>query len=843
MRQSGAGWRRREFLKACAAATAGTVAPLSAPLGAPLGALFGAGEALAAETPAAGKPMGAGPVRNVKPEIGTGWRGHMFPGAVAPFGLVQLSPDTAGKPETHWNERGEYTGWDHCPGYYYPDNIVIGFSHTHVQGTGGGDLGDVLLMPVVEGRNWAWDAGVPQTLAQEQITELGLDSGWVFDKAVPGYRSFFTHERETARAGYYGVHLLTPDVQAELTATTRCGLHRYSYPQLPAGTKQGVLLDLVHGIGCKVYHAELKIESATRISGMRATHGWAEDKQAYFVMELSRPLTSIDVSVDGTVSAASAFHEFKGTQIKAILAHAPGAPLVVRVGISCTSVEGAAKNLAAEMPHWDFDAVARGAEQEWSKALSVLDAELPTRALTKTFYTDVYRGLVAPATFNDVDGTYRGQDRQNHPHPGFTKYTTLSIWDIYRGEVPFIMLMQPHRTSDIVRTLLADYQQLGLHTLPMWPLWGNETWSMTGFHAAAMIVGAYVRGFRDFDAEAAYAAIRDTALGARDSAPANASAGDIRRARENGKLQENFRQYGYVPMDLNAGAVSCTLDIAYDYWCAGAMAELLGKKDDAALFAKLAQNYKNVYDPSTGFMRPKTADGKWRDPFEPDIQYPDYVETDAWQASFSVPHDVQGLIDLHGGDAAFIAKLDGLFTAPSYVSGPPWPQPDISGMVGQDAQGNEPSNHHPYLYPFAGAAWKTQYWVRKVAALYNNTPAGIPGNDDCGQLASWFVFAALGFYPVNAATGVYIIGSPIVNRAAIRNPGTGKTFTIVAENNSPQNVYIQRAELNGREWNRSWITHAQIVAGGELHFRMGAKPNKEWASAPADRPPSDLVKS
>jgi predicted alpha-1,2-mannosidase len=377
----------------------------------------------------------------------------------------------------------------------------------------------------------------------------------------------------------------------------------------------------------------------------------------------------------------------------------------------------------------------------------------------------------------------------------------------------------------------------------MWPLWGNETWSMTGFHAAGMILGAYTRGLRDFDAEAAYAAIRDTALGARETAPQGASDRDIKRSRDNGKLQDDFRRFGYAPMDLHGGAVSCTLDLAYDYWCAGAMAELLGKQDDAALFYKLGQNYKNIYDPSTGFMRPKTSDGKWRDPFEPDIEYSDYVETDAWQASFSVPHDVQGLIDLHGGDEAFIAKLDGLFTAPSYVSGPPWPQPDISGMVGQDAQGNEPSNHNPYLYPFAGAAWKTQYWVRKVAGLYNNTPEGIPGNDDCGQLASWFVFAALGFYPVNAATGVYVIGSPIISRAAIRNPQTGSTFTIVAENNSPENVFIQSAELNGKEWNRSWITHAQIVAGGELHFRMTGKPNKEWAAARVDRPPSGLLKS
>ncbi len=836
MRQHWLGLRRREFLKVCAAATVGTVAPF--------GGLMKATRAFAAEAVEGDGRSATEAVKNVRPEIGTGWRGHMFPGAVAPFGLVQLSPDTAGPPETRWNTRGDYTGWDHCPGYYYPDNVVIGFSHTHVQGTGGADLGDVLVMPVVEGKNWSFDPGIPQDLAEEQIEALGQNSGWVFDNAVPGYRSFFTHEQETTRAGYYSVHLLTPDVQAELTATTRCGMHRYSYPEMPAGTRRGVILDLTHGIGCKVYHAELKIESATRISGMKATHGWAQDKQVYFVIEFSRPLTHMDMSVDGAMSSGAVGSEYKGTEIKAILGDAPGGePLVMRVGISCTSVEGAAKNLAAEMTHWDFDAQAREAEMEWSKVLAVLDAELPTKELAETFYTDAYRGLVAPASFNDVDLTYRGQDRQNHAEPGFTKYTTLSIWDIYRGEVPFIMLMQPHRASDIVKTLIADYEQLGLHTLPMWPLWGNETWSMTGFHAAGMIVAAYTRGFRDFDAEAAYAAIRDTALGARDTTPEGASKRDINRAQDNGKLQESFRKYSYVPMDLHGGSVSCTLDFAYDYWCAGAMAELLGKKDDVAMFYKLGQNYKNVYDASTGFMRPKTTDGKWRDPFQPNIQYPDYVETDAWQASLSVPHDVQGLIELHGGDEAFIAKLDALFTAPSYVAGPPWPQPDISGMVGQDAQGNEPSNHNPYLYPFAGAAWKTQYWVRKVAGLYNNTPAGIPGNDDCGQLASWFVLAALGFYPVNAATGVYVIGSPLVNRVAIRNPESGKTFTIVAENNSPENVYIQSAELNGKEWTRSWLTHAQIVAGGEMHFRMGSKPNKDWASAPADRPPSGLVKA
>ena len=694
---------RRSFLKTCAAAVATSALRAHA--------LAGAAESAAASLSSSSEASSAqNHLHRLRPLIGTSWRGHMFPGAVAPFGLVQLSPDTSGPPEPKYNARGEYYGWDHCSGYYYPDNLVKGFSHTHLQGTGGGDLGDVLLMPVVEGRNWSFDEGIPQDLAEMQIENLGLDSGWVFDKPVPGYRSFFSHQRETARAGYYSVHLLTPDVRAELTATTRCGMHRYSYPQLPAQTRRGVVRDLVHGIGCKSYHAELTVESPTRISGMRATHGWAADREVYFIIEFSRPITAVDLSLDGSISSGDQ-RNAAGKEIKAIFGHAPAPePLIVRVGVSCTSIEGASKNLKAEIPAWNFDAVADETAKAWSAAVNVLDAELFTGAQSESFYTCAYRGLVAPATFNDVDGAYRGQDHENHPNPGFTKYTTLSIWDIYRGEFPFIMLMQPHRTSDIVSTLIADYRQLGKHSLPMWPLWANETWSMTGFHAAGMIVGAYIRGFRDFDAEAAYAAIRDTALvGASD--------------RGNAAIQQQFRSMGYVPVGDHASA-SCTLDLAYDYWCAGAMAELLGKHDDAAMFYKFGQNYRNVYDPATGFMRGKTVAGAWRKPFRPDVQYPDYVETDAWQASFSVPHDVQGLIELHGGEEAFIAKLDALFTAPSYVAGPPPPQPDISGMVGQDAQGNEPSNHHPYLYPFAGAAWKTQYWVRKVAALYNNSPSG-----------------------------------------------------------------------------------------------------------------------
>jgi predicted alpha-1,2-mannosidase len=808
---------RRDFLKTCAAGTAGALMPA----GALMGAIFA--EAEQASRPSSSLP---GNLQNVRPIIGTGWRGHMFPGAVAPFGLVQLSPDTSGGPEPSWNVQGDWYGWDHCSGYHYPDNVISGFSHTHLQGTGGIDLGDVLLMPLVEGKNWAWNAGDPPPLAEMQEEFLGRDSGWVFDKPNPGYRSFFSHDRESSRPGYYSVYLDTPGVKAELTATTRCGMHRYTYPKVEPNVGIGVVVDLVHGLGSKVYHAELNIESATRISGLRSSHGWARDKQVYFVIEFSQPAKLLQVAVDGKITPASPGDKFTRSEIKLILTLLPATTLLaVRSGISCTSINGAARNLAAEIPHWDFDAIVRQTGETWSTALEVLDAELPDEALSQTFYTGAYHGLVAPATFNDVDGTYRGQDRRNHSNTGFTKYTALSIWDIYRGEFPFIMLMQPDRTADIVRTLLADYTQLGEHALPMWPLWGNETWSMTGFHAAGMILGAYTRGFRAFDSETAYAAIRDTAMNGAE-------------AHGNHELQAMFRQYGYVPMDLHDGSVSCTLDLSYDYWCAGSMAELLGKHEDASMFYKFGQNYKNVYDASTGFMRGKTKDGTWRKPFRPDREYDDYVETDAWQASFSVPHDVRGLIELYGGDAQFIAKLDALFTAPSLVLDA---RPDITGMVGQDAQGDEPSNHNAYLFPFAGAAWKTQYWVRKVASLYRNTPAGVPGNDDCGQLSSWFVFAALGFYPVNAATGVYVIGSPLVNRVVIRNPQSRAGFTIVAEDNSAENIFIQSVRLNGKELTRSWLTHAEVTGEGELQFRMGKTPNKEWASAPPDRPPSGLL--
>ena len=811
-------WQRRAFLKACGAASASSALPGIAPL------------RWLQTSPALGqastsKAVSRNLLESSRPIVGTGWRGHMFPGALAPFGLVQLSPNTSGPPDANWNIQGDWYEWQHCSGYNYRDNIINGFSHTHIQGAGGIDLGDVLVMPIVEGRNWFWEAGKVEVLTRMQIEAIGAESGIVFGPSELGYRSFFSHEHEAARPGYYGVHLETPDVHAELTATTRCGMHRYIYPSSPS-KRQGLIVDLVHGLNCHVYAAELTVESSGRIAGRRSTHGWAADRDIYFVLELSHPAASIDVNADGTISTAQAGSHYSGKEIKVMFTRGPGAdPLLVRVGISAVNVAGAIENLKAEIPTWDFERTLRETGRAWEDALSTLDARFSSRAVEETFYSDFYHSLVAPATFNDVDGAFRGQDHQNHPNPGFTKYTTLSIWDIYRGEFPFLMLTQPRRVNDIVRTLVLDYQQLGQHALPMWPLWGNETWSMIGFHAAGMILGEYVRGFRGFDVDAAYAAIRDTALNGAET-------------RGNRALQAMFRKYGYVPSDLHGGSVSCTLDLAYDYWCAGAMAKLLGKTEDSAMFFRLGQSYKNVFNSATGFMQGKTKDGVWRSPFRPDQETDDYVETDAWQASFSVPHDVQGMIDLYGGDGAFVNKLESLFTAPSTVIDA---RPDVTGMVGQDAQGNEPSNHHPYLFSFAGAAWKTQYWSRKIAGLYNATPAGIPGNDDCGQLASWFVFAALGFYPVNAANGVYVLGSPIVDRVTINNSLNGSKFSIVAADNSAQNIYIQRAHLNGKEFTRSWLSHQQIAAGGELHFQMGPSPNKEWGTAPADRPPSGLV--
>jgi len=802
---------RRRFLAACAAAMATTVPTTHD------------STALASNSETRGNRSQNAALAN--PMIGTGWHGHTFPGATAPFGLLQLSPDTAGPPEVKWHDWYDLYGWDHCSGYHYSDNTILGFSHTHLSGTGATDLGDVLLMPMVQGRNWGWNAGVPGKEHQAQIAALGPDSGWASRDDKNAYSSRFSHAAETARPGFYQVTLETSGVKAELTATTRCGMHRYHFPEVDDSTDTGVILDLVHGLGCKVYSARLNIESLTRISGWRFTHGWAANKQVYFVMEFSAPFARISLQRDGRVEEAHVGASYTDRYLKAIVHRQPESkPLIIKVGLSCTGVDGAKANLAREMPDWNFDRLVEGADAGWNTALSGIEAELIDQNLTRCFYSGLYHCMMAPATFNNVDGSYRGEDHKNHPNPGFTNYTTMSIWDIFRGEFPLLTIVAPDRINSIVNTLLLDYTQLNAGALPVWPLWGNETWAMGGFHSTAMIVGAYTRGFRGFNVPDAYAAMRETAL-----------VGSL----FTGRNQNIFRRKGYVPSGPRVSAVSATLDLAYDYWCVGAMAELLGKHDDMQMFYRYGQNYRHLFDAKSGFMRGRLPNGTWRTPFKPNREYwSDYTESDAWQATFNVMQDVQGLIGLYGSDAAFIAKLDGLFTAHSFTANSP---PDISAMVGQDAQGNEPSNHIPYLFCFAGAAWKTQFWVRKMLGLYRNSPAGIPGNDDCGQTSSCFVLGALGFYSVNPATGVYVIGSPLMRRATIHNRRQRTQFIITAAHNSHKNVYIQKATLNGQPLTRSWITHAEITAGGRLEFVMGPTPNRAWASAKADRPPSGVL--
>ncbi|HTV47189.1 MAG TPA: GH92 family glycosyl hydrolase [Phycisphaerae bacterium] len=762
--------------------------------------------------PKASIPSVSGLAANVRPTIGTDGHGHVFPGAFVPLGLVQVSPDTP-YPNTKQGAWPAIPGsrvdlllralntplgqWDHTSGYHYTDTGICGFSHTHLSGTGRGDLGDILLAPITGAIRW--EPGTPEN--------------------NDGYSSLFSHDLEVVHAGYYSVLLLNHGVLAELTATMRCGMHRYSFP---AGVARCVILDLVHGIAAKVVRGNINIENNTTISGFRTNNGWAANRDCYFVMEFSQPFTATLWSMGKELPSSSS--SVTDVQVKAALIfdNASTKPLIVKIGISTTGIDGARKNLATEIPGWDFDQVQQAATDEWNKALGAIDADIPDESQRQVFFTGMYHGMVAPVTFNDVDGSYRGEDNKNHSYANFTKYTTLSIWDIFRCEFPFLMLTRPPQfANDLVQSILADYVELNRHTVPLWPLWAYETFDMTGFHSVVLVLEAYIHGFRNWNTQAVYTALKDTAMGSR-------------------AFLDEFRKYGFIPTGPNKKqSVSRTLDYAYDYWCLGALADLLGKVDDAKEFYKLGQNYRNLFDPKTGFMRGKNLDGTWREPFRPDEQFwEDYTEADGWQATFSVMQDVAGLIDLFGGDANFIAKLEALFAAPPGVVNAP---PDISGFVGQCAQGNEPSNHIPYLYSFAGAPWKTQYWVRQVLKqCYNNTPAGLPGNDDCGQISTWAVFAMLGFYPVSA-NGVYVIGSPTVNRAVINNPATNNAFVVITEKNSPENIYIQSVSLNGIELQRSWIAHDEITTGGELVFQMGAEPNKDWGSVPENRPPSGLL--
>ncbi len=724
------------------------------------------------------------PVDEVLPLIGTAGHGHTYPGATVPFGMVQLSPDT------------RTAGWDACSGYNYVDTNIWGFSHTHLSGTGGADLGELLIMPFT-------------------------------GDAKTNIVSHFSHDGEFATPGYYRVQLDTYDILAELTATAHCGMHRYTFPK---SKESHILVDLMHNIGDRpTAGASLKVESDTLITGMRVDKGWTQ-KTIYFAIESSRPFKGYDIELNGK-PLSSGKKEAAGKNIRAFLDYKTkaGEKIVLRVGISPTSIEEAKKNLAAEIPHWDFDAVRLAAKNEWNTNLSRIEIECSNPEIRQTFYTAMYHTMSAPTLYNNSDGSYGGADGQAHPYAGFQSYSTFSIWDTFRAEMPLLTITAPERVNDFVQSLIAEYQQSPEHLLPLWPLANHDTGAMLGYHAVSIIYDAYQKGFRSYDTNLAYQAMRDTAQASR-------------------RRQDEYQKYGYVPWEPpvpRAGeATSRTLEYSYDDWCMAQMANALGKTDDADMFAKRSENYKHVWDPKTQFFRSPKPDGTFLEPFDPkevarrtNNAEGYYTEADAWEYMFEVLHDVPGMIQLYGGNQAFINKLDEFFDQDSDMND--W-RIDVTGLVGQYSHGNEPDEHCPYLYALAGAQYKTAARVRQIQLTqYDNSPEGLCGNDDCGQISAWYVWSAIGLYPVNPANGIYVIGSPLVQKAVIRlDPKfyKGGTFTIIVHSNTQyapaakMDNYIESATLNGQPLNRPWITHAELANGGTLELVMGIMPNKTWGT-------------
>jgi len=717
----------------------------------------------------------------VKPFVGTDGHGHTYPGAASPFGMVQLSPDTDTK------------GWDWCSGYHYSDNSIIGFSHTHLSGTGCADYGDILFMPVTG------------KLKLEPGTKEDPDSG---------YRSRFKHENEKAKPGYYSVLLDDYNIKAELTVTQRAGFHKYTFPK---SSDSRIIIDLVHGIEDKVRDAEIKIVDNKTIQGYRRSMGWAKDHTVYFYAEFSKPFKKSVVVNAGSITDQNSA---KGKEIKAFVEYDTneGEAVLVRVGISHSSAEGAKKNLKAEITGWDFDAVVKQADNDWEKELSTLSVEGNNEEYKNVFYTSLYHALLNPNLLSDVDGSYMGMDKKmHHLKNGEAMYTVFSLWDTFRAAHPLFTIIDPKRAGNFVESLLMKYDEQGL--LPVWELASNETGTMVGYHAVPVIFDAFKKGLGSFNPKKALEAMKKSAM--------------------QDKLGlKYYKEMGYVPADYESESVSKTLEYSYDDWCIAEMAKdpKVNNKVVASDFIQRAKYYVNVFDPSTSLMRAK-KNGQWVEPFDPFAVSGHYTEANAWQYSFFVPQDVNGLIDLMGGDDKFVAKLDELFTADPKLTGRQ--QNDISGLIGQYAHGNEPSHHMAYLFNYAGQPWKTQERVyQTLTTLYNDKPDGLPGNEDCGQMSAWYVLSALGFYPVCPGDNTYIIGTPLFSKATIT--AGKKPFVITAVNLSDENKYIQSVKLNGKDYPYSYIKHNDLTSGGEMVIEMGAAPSK-WGSDVKYRPVSRIT--
>jgi len=718
--------------------------------------------------------------RYVNPYIGTGFHGHVFVGANVPFGAVQLGPTNLSK------------GWDWCSGYHISDSTIIGFQHTHLSGTGIGDLGDILFMPTTGAIH-----SMKGSLKDPQN----------------GYFSLFDRKDEVVKPGYYAVKLKRYGIDVKLTASNRVGFHEYTYP---ASKESHIVIDLQEGIADIATETYIKQVDKYTIEGYRYSRGWARDQRIYFTAILSKSIEKFAV-YDTTELKNGA--SLKGKAVKGIITFSTkaGENVFVKVGISPVSSANALLNINKEIPDWNFAKVVAAAHNAWNVEFAKIQIKADSLSQYKKFYTAMYHTMIAPSTFNDVNGDYWGADKKVHNDKSFTNLTTFSLWDTYRAANPLYTIIQPERLKNIINTMLTIYKQQG--RLPVWHLMANETNTMVGNSAVPVIVDAYLKGFKGFDANLAYEAIKTTQMQ------------DIRGPKY-------VKRLGFIPADSTRESVAMGLEYAINDWCIARMALKMGKQDDYAYFSKRAKYYQNYFDKQTGFMRGKVSATEWRTPFSPFVsrhEKDDYTEGNAWQYTWLVPEDVEGLIALHGGEAGFIKKLDSLFIAKGDLGKEA--SPDISGLIGQYAHGNEPSHHIAYLYTFAGQPWKTQEKVRQILTdFYTTKPDGIIGNEDVGQMSAWYVLSALGIYQVNPANGLYVFGSPVVNDAVIKLPA-GKSFHIVVKNNSGVNKYISKITLNNKIYTHDFLLYDQLEKGGELVIAMTDKPT-DFGTAPADRPKS-----
>lgn len=736
-------------------------------------------------------------VQYVKPIIGTQRMGHTYPGATVPFGMVQLSPDTDTIP---YEMNGKYNPdvYKYCAGYQYDDSTIVGFSHTHFSGTGHSDLGDFLIMPTVGA--------------------LKLNPG---TQAAPasGYRSLFSHATETAEADYYKVKLDSYNILAELTATTRVGFHQYTFPKSDSAH---IILDLMHGIynyDEKNVWTYLRVENDTLITGYRITSGWARTRTLYFAITFSKPFYQYGYQNYSKKTAyrgfwgkwdqSHNFPEIAGRQIRAYFDFKTNESekIKIKFALSPVSTENALANLRTETPTWNFDAVKQQGQALWQYELSKINITANSLAEKQNFYTAMYHAFISPTIYMDNDSTYKGLDQNVHTAKSFTNYTTFSLWDTYRALHPLFNIIQPKRNADMVQSMLAHYDQSAEHMLPVWSNSANENWCMTGYHAVPVVCDAIVKDNAPFDVNKAL---------------------DACIATSNHRSYEGIGNYidsGYVPEDISSSSVSKTLEYAYDDWCIAQAAKKLGRNDVYDAYMKRSENYKNVWDASIGFMRPKMSNGQFRKEFDPLRTIDEgFIEGNAWNYSYYVPQAPDTLVAMMGGKKKFTAHLDSLFTMElpdKYFA----ETEDITrdGIIGNYVHGNEPSHHIVYLYSFTDEPWKAQARVRQILPMqYKNTPDGLGGNDDAGQMSAWYIFSTLGFYPIAPASDQYWLGSPAIDAATLTLEN-GKTFIIKAINQSNKSVYVQKVLLNGKPLSRRYITHNEIMNGGELTFYMSSK--------------------